>query len=149
MGFNFKGKPLPIQMKTEWEGIKKIWEKMLASSGELGIAEVIGAGATTNKFLALHRTAPVGTLIKVTNQANGQSVWATYYGGVSEGTPKCTSDQFGNIYLGGSTSETFQISTTGSFQESFNGSVDMYLAKFDRLHFCKRDRRRRSGSPSA
>jgi hypothetical protein len=42
LGFNFKGKPLPIQMKTEWEGIKKIWEKMLASSGELGIAEVIG-----------------------------------------------------------------------------------------------------------
>jgi len=62
---------------------------------------------------------------------NGQRVWATYYGGVSEGTPKCSSDQYGNIYLGGSTSETFLISTSGSFQESFNGTVDMYLAKFD------------------
>lgn len=47
---------------------------------EQGIAEVIGAGANTNKFLALHRTAPVGTLIKVANQANGQSVWVKVIG---------------------------------------------------------------------
>ncbi len=50
---------------------------------EQGIAEVIGAGATTNKFLALHRTAPVGTLIKVANQANGQSVWVKVIGKLS------------------------------------------------------------------
>ena len=47
---------------------------------EQGIAEVIDAGGTTNKFLALHRTAPVGTLIKVANQANGQSVWVKVIG---------------------------------------------------------------------
>ncbi|WP_394990642.1 LysM peptidoglycan-binding domain-containing protein [Emticicia sp.] len=50
---------------------------------EQGIAEVIDAGATTNKFLALHRTAPVGTLIKVANQANGQSVWVKVIGKLS------------------------------------------------------------------
>ena len=50
---------------------------------EQGIAEVIGAGATTNKFLALHRTAPVGTLIKVANQANGESVWVKVIGKLS------------------------------------------------------------------
>jgi LysM repeat protein len=50
---------------------------------EQGIAEVIGAGANTNKFLALHRTAPVGTLIKVANQANGQSVWVKVIGKLS------------------------------------------------------------------
>ena len=50
---------------------------------EQGIAEVIGAGATTNKLLALHRTAPVGTLIKVANQANGQSVWVKVIGKLS------------------------------------------------------------------
>jgi LysM repeat protein len=50
---------------------------------EQGIAEVIGAGATTNKFLALHRTAPVGTLIKVVNQANRQSVWVKVIGKLS------------------------------------------------------------------
>ncbi len=50
---------------------------------EQGIAEVIDAGATTNKLLALHRTAPVGTLIKVANQANGQSVWVKVIGKLS------------------------------------------------------------------
>lgn len=47
---------------------------------EQGIAEMIDAGASTNKFLALHRTAPVGTLIRVANQANGQSVWVKVIG---------------------------------------------------------------------
>ena len=47
---------------------------------EMGIAEVIDAGSSTNKYLALHRTAPVGTLIKVANQANGQSVWVKVIG---------------------------------------------------------------------
>ena len=50
---------------------------------EQGIAEIIGAGEGTNKFLALHRTAPVGTLIKVANQANGQSVWVKVIGKLS------------------------------------------------------------------
>lgn len=47
---------------------------------EQGIAEMIDAGSTTNKFLALHSTAPIGTLIKVANQANGQSVWVKVIG---------------------------------------------------------------------
>ena len=50
---------------------------------EQGIAEVIEAGSTTNKFLALHRTAPVGTLIKIANEANGQSVWVKVIGKLS------------------------------------------------------------------
>ena len=50
---------------------------------EQGIAEMIDAGASTNKFLALHRTAPIGTLIKVTNQANSQSVWLKVIGKLS------------------------------------------------------------------
>lgn len=50
---------------------------------EQGIAEMIDAGTSTNKFLALHRTAPVGTLIKVANQANGQSVWVKVIGKLS------------------------------------------------------------------
>lgn len=50
---------------------------------EQGIAEMIDAGASTNKFLALHRTAPIGTLIKVANQANKQSVWVKVIGKLS------------------------------------------------------------------
>jgi hypothetical protein len=41
LGFNFKGKPLPIQMKTEWESIAKIWSNLLIGAGKLGIAEII------------------------------------------------------------------------------------------------------------
>ncbi|PLK45531.1 LysM peptidoglycan-binding domain-containing protein [Emticicia sp. TH156] len=47
---------------------------------EQGIAEMIEAGTHTNKYLALHRTAPVGTLIKIENDANGQSVWVKVIG---------------------------------------------------------------------
>lgn len=50
---------------------------------EQGIAEVIDAGSSTNKYLALHRTAPVGTLIKIANEANGQSVWVKVIGKLS------------------------------------------------------------------
>ncbi|MBA4852707.1 LysM peptidoglycan-binding domain-containing protein [Emticicia sp. BO119] len=50
---------------------------------EQGIAEVIEAGSSTNKYLALHRTAPVGTLIKIVNEANGQSVWVKVIGKLS------------------------------------------------------------------
>jgi len=50
---------------------------------EQGIAEMIDAGEGTNKFLALHRTAPIGTLIKVANQANRQSVWVKVIGKLS------------------------------------------------------------------
>lgn len=50
---------------------------------EQGIAEVIEAGSSTNKYLALHRTAPVGTLIKIANEANGQSVWVKVIGKLS------------------------------------------------------------------
>ncbi len=41
LGFNFKGAPLPIQMKTEWESIAKIWSNLLIGAGKLGIAEII------------------------------------------------------------------------------------------------------------
>jgi LysM repeat protein len=50
---------------------------------EQGIAEVIETGSSTNKYLALHRTAPVGTLIKIANEANGQSVWVKVIGKLS------------------------------------------------------------------
>ncbi|MFN4086103.1 MAG: LysM peptidoglycan-binding domain-containing protein [Spirosomataceae bacterium] len=41
---------------------------------EVGIAEVIKSKVTTDKHLALHRSASVGTLVKVRNEATGASV---------------------------------------------------------------------------
>ena len=51
---------------------------------ENGVAEVIDAGEKTDKYLALHKTAPVGTLIQVRNEANGLSVWVKVIGKLPE-----------------------------------------------------------------
>jgi rare lipoprotein A (peptidoglycan hydrolase) len=40
-------------------------------------------GEPTTKFLAFHKTAPIGTLIIVKNEANGQSVWVKVIGKLS------------------------------------------------------------------
>lgn len=41
---------------------------------EIGIAQVINTGRKSNKHLALHRTAPVGSLMTITNEATGDRV---------------------------------------------------------------------------
>ena len=43
---------------------------------EQGIAEVINTNNRTTKYLALYRKAKVGSIIKVTNEANGASITA-------------------------------------------------------------------------
>lgn len=47
---------------------------------EEGLAEVIGTKNKTNKMLAMHRNAPKGSTIKITNEANGQFVIAKVVG---------------------------------------------------------------------
>lgn len=47
---------------------------------ETGVAEVLGETDSNNKYLALHRTAPVGSLIQVKNVSNNQSVWVKVIG---------------------------------------------------------------------
>lgn len=51
---------------------------------ELGIAEIIDAGEQTNKYLALHRNAPIGSLVRVKNEANNASVWVKVIGHLPE-----------------------------------------------------------------
>lgn len=46
---------------------------------ESGIAAAIG-GSGTDKYLALHKTAPIGTIMQVKNQMNGQSVYVRVIG---------------------------------------------------------------------
>lgn len=63
-------------------------ETRIANSGsrlvEMGTAEVIDALDNGNKYLALHRTAPVGSLVQVKNVSNGQSVWVKVIGKLPE-----------------------------------------------------------------
>ncbi|MGV3560431.1 LysM peptidoglycan-binding domain-containing protein [Larkinella arboricola] len=47
---------------------------------EIGLAEVIDQSGNSNKYLALHRTAPIGTLILVRNDMNQQSIWVKVIG---------------------------------------------------------------------
>lgn len=47
---------------------------------ERGMAELIEGGSDTNRFLALHKTAPIGTIIQVKNSINAYSVFVRVVG---------------------------------------------------------------------
>ncbi|WP_151088960.1 LysM peptidoglycan-binding domain-containing protein [Hymenobacter baengnokdamensis] len=53
--------------------------ELVARKTDVGIAAVIG-NSGTDKYLALHKTAPVGTIMQVKNQMNGQSVYVRVIG---------------------------------------------------------------------
>lgn len=59
-------------------------EPKIANTGkrilETGVAEVLDGMDSNNKYLALHRTAPVGSLIQVKNMNNSQSIWVKVIG---------------------------------------------------------------------
>jgi len=54
---------------------------------ETGVAEVINTANRTTKYLAMHRTASVGSNIKITNEANGISIIAKVVGNLSKVGP--------------------------------------------------------------
>jgi LysM repeat protein len=55
---------------------------------ETGIAELIDVPDNSGKFLALHRTAPIGTLVLVKNLTNNQSIWVKVIGRLPNGDGK-------------------------------------------------------------
>lgn len=61
--------------------------------------------------------------------------WSTYYGGSGTETLRsgCVAgDNAGNSYLGGNTSSTSSIATTGSYQDTLTtGSTDAFFVKFN------------------
>ncbi|MFH1005419.1 MAG: SBBP repeat-containing protein, partial [Bacteroidota bacterium] len=63
--------------------------------------------------------------------ANGNRLWATYYGGTGdeEGLSIAT-DVSRNVYLGGYTS-SLSVIASGGFQNTYGGSYDAFLVKFD------------------
>lgn len=56
----------------------------MKSVRQQGLAEKIDVGASSPKFLALHRSAPIGTLIQVTNQSNQEVIWAKVIGRIPD-----------------------------------------------------------------
>jgi LysM repeat protein len=51
---------------------------------EEGIAEIIEVESKSGKYLALHKSAPLGTLVQVRNETNGASVWVKVIGRLPE-----------------------------------------------------------------
>lgn len=47
---------------------------------ESGLAEMIDTEESSSKYLALHRTAPLGTLIEVKNEYNQEKIWVKVVG---------------------------------------------------------------------
>ena len=69
--------------RQRFEGIKEEEEKTLESietASEMGFASVIEGGTNTRKYLALHRSAPVGTVLRVRNEMNEMSVFVRVVG---------------------------------------------------------------------
>jgi LysM repeat protein len=62
----------PKPETTTADGLKKTIEN--------GIAELIDVPDNSGKYLALHKTAPIGTLVLVKNLANNQSIWVKVIG---------------------------------------------------------------------
>ncbi|GAL87051.1 LysM repeat-containing protein [Sporocytophaga myxococcoides] len=52
---------------------------------ESGFAEVIEGNNDSPKYLALHKTAPIGTIIQVKNEANGQKLFVRVIGKLQNG----------------------------------------------------------------
>jgi len=76
--------PAPVAEATAKEkGPEDIKKKI-----ETGIAELIDVPDNSGKFLALHRTATIGTLVLVKNLTNNQSIWVKVIGRLPGGDGK-------------------------------------------------------------
>lgn len=75
---------IPLPPRPEDPTNADLPEPKIANTGkrilETGVAEVLDGIESNNKYLALHRTAPVGSLIQVKNVNNSQSVWVKVIG---------------------------------------------------------------------
>lgn len=74
------GKKLEEESKKEILEVKPIGIK----HKEVGVAEVISTGNRTTKNLVMHRTAPIGTIITITNEANGNFINARVVGNLKK-----------------------------------------------------------------
>ncbi len=66
-------KPLPVESTEE---IEEAGEKII----QKGMAELVENTTDTKKYLALHREAPIGTIMQVRNEMNNQTVFVRIVG---------------------------------------------------------------------
>jgi LysM repeat protein len=75
--------PIEASTAAKEKGPEDIKKKI-----ETGIAELIDVPDNSGKFLALHRSAPIGTLVLVKNLTNNQSIWVKVIGRLPNGDNK-------------------------------------------------------------
>ena len=98
---------------------------------------IIGGYAedTSAVTFGAHQTTPGGNgddFIAKFN-SNGARQWGTFYGGseLEKFTIDISTDTQNNIFLSGTTASNNNISTSSSYQQTFGGVSDNFLAKFN------------------
>jgi hypothetical protein len=97
----------------------------------------LNAIATLGAHQTIHGGFSDAFLVKF--DASGTRIWGTYYGGNSSDVwYSCTKDNSGNLYLGGCTTSTNAIATSGAYQTTIVNSsyLDAFLVKFDANGTC-------------
>jgi LysM repeat protein len=80
--------PAPAPVPVSEAPVKEKGPEDIKKKIETGIAELIDVPDNSGKFLALHRTAPIGTLVLVKNLTNNQSIWVKVIGRLPGGDSK-------------------------------------------------------------
>jgi hypothetical protein len=110
------------------------WGLALASDKDNNVFQ----GGLTNSFnnistVGAHQVNFAGDLDGFVNKfdADGNLIWASYYGGSSTERPYAiTTDNSGNVYLGGATFSETGIATAGTYQPFLDGVDDAFVVKF-------------------
>lgn len=80
-----------IRLNQEAAKVKRPEELVLETKGkkvnEIGLASIIYNRINNDQYLALHRTAPINSHIKVTNEATGHTIVARVIGKLNEKGP--------------------------------------------------------------
>ena len=91
----------------------------------------IASGGFQNTYGGPVNGGYYGDAFLVKFDADGNRLWATYYGGLSDDYANgVATDSSGNVYLGGTTFSSTNIAS-GGFQDTLRGSEDAFLVKFD------------------
>ncbi len=126
---------------------QRLWATYYGGTGlDVGIA--LAGDTSGNIYLAGYTASPTGIaspgayqvsyggnnedafLAKFNN--SGQRLWATYYGGSNTDAAFSVGvDANRNIFLAGSSASISGIATSGAYQDTLEGGIDDFLAKFD------------------
>ncbi|MCC5920118.1 MAG: LysM peptidoglycan-binding domain-containing protein [Cyclobacteriaceae bacterium] len=77
-------KKAPSTSKTVGQTLSTDYDTGFEKINESGLAQVIAKSGDSKKYLGLHRTAPIGTIMQVSNESNDRSVFVRIIGNIPE-----------------------------------------------------------------